>query len=124
VDGARQRVRDANKVLAIVAKHGRQFFVAPGYDLKARFGLDGYGQIWYVDENTGMQLYPFDRASRRWVGFSNSEALQEFIEHLANYIRSGQQLAPSMFDIESETRAARAEIEAETGVIKHEHAVA
>lgn len=84
----KHRVKQANKVISILAKHGRRFFYCAVQDRIARFGLDRHEQIWYVDERSGMKLYPF--GAQAWPGFTNAAALKELVAALALYIENGK----------------------------------
>lgn len=86
----KQRVREANKVIAIIAKHGRRFFYSSIYDRTARFGLDKYEQVWYLDEHTGMKLYPF--GEQDWPGFIHGSTLKYLVARLAQFIVNGHPL--------------------------------
>jgi hypothetical protein len=100
-DELKQRVREANKVIAIVAKHGRRFFYSREYDRTARFGLDRHEQVWYLDEHTGMKLYPFD-VLKDWKGFTHGSTLKCFVADLSEYITTGKRLLRSAFPIEND----------------------
>jgi hypothetical protein len=84
------RVRQANKVIAIIASCGRRFFYSPAYDRTARFGLDKHGQVWFVDCHTGMKLHPF--GEKNWPGFTHGQTLKDLVARLAHYITTGYQL--------------------------------
>lgn len=103
MDDIRQRVREANKVLAIVAKHGRHFFQSVAYERTAKFGLDGCEQIWYVDETTGMLIYPFF-PEVKWTGFTHGSTLREFVARLAKYIKTGERLEPHWFPVDQDAQ--------------------
>lgn len=95
------RVRQANTVIKIVASHGRRFFFSEAYDRISRFGLDRAGQVWYVDQHTGMKLYPFGAGN--WPGFTHGGTLQELVARLAQYIETGAQLDLACFSLERDT---------------------
>lgn len=89
------RVRQANKVIAAIAAHGRRFFYSPSFDRTSKFGLDRYGQVWYVDHYTGMKLHPF--GDQAWPGFTNGGTLRRLIADLAQYIVDGKPLPVTRF---------------------------
>lgn len=91
----RQRVKDANQVIGVIAAHGRKFFYSPVNDRLAKFGLDKVGQIWFVDDFTGMKIYPFGEQS--WPGFSHGGTLKALVGLLANYIKTGEPVWPELF---------------------------
>lgn len=99
-DDMRDRYKEANKVIEIVASHGRRFFWSPIHERLARFGLDRYGQIWYVDEHTGMKVHPFGDGC--WPGFVHGSTLRFLIAKLANYIKTGEPVPLSQFPFEND----------------------
>lgn len=92
------RVRQANAVIKIVASHGRRFFYSEAYDRVSRFGLDRVDQVWYVDQHTGMKLYPFGGGT--WPGFTHGSTLQDLVARLAQYIETETKLDLACFPLE------------------------
>jgi hypothetical protein len=92
------RVRQANAVIKIISSHGRRFFYSEAYGRTGYFGLDRVGQVWYVDQHTGMKLYPFGNGY--WVGFTHGGTLQVLIARLAQFIETAEQLDLAWFPLE------------------------
>lgn len=92
------RVKQANKVIELIASKGRRFFYSEAHKRLSRFGLDKYGQIFYVDHYTGMKIYPF--AEGYWPGFTSGQTLKAFIARLAQYVKTGEPMEAHWFPIE------------------------
>jgi hypothetical protein len=98
--GAKQaRVKKANAVIKIISEHGRRFFYSSIYDRTSKFGLDRHGQTWYVDDHSGMKLYPF-HVEKKWPGFTHGGTLKNLVAALAQYIATGEKLAIGYFPLE------------------------
>jgi hypothetical protein len=95
VEVLRARYKEANEVIAIIAAHGRRFLYSQVNDRTAKFGLDGVNQIWYVDDFTGMKIFPF--GEQRWPGFSHGGTLKGVVGALAHYIKTGEPVPVSYF---------------------------
>lgn len=129
-----ERCQQANKVIAIVARHGWRFFHSAIHERNARFGFDKHWQLWYLDEYTGMKIYPFEKG--RWIGFTNGGTMRrssggdmrDFVARLAQYIMTGDQIEQYWFPIENDEsrwaygqdvmRALLAEVLAETKAVQ------
>lgn len=98
--GAKQaRARKANAVIKIISDHGRRFFYSSIYERTSKFGLDRHGQTWYVDDHSGMKLYPFN-VEKKWPGFTHGGTLKNLIAALANYVATGEKLSIGYFPLE------------------------
>lgn len=94
----RARVREANKVIAIVAALGRRFLYSQAHERVARLGTDGHGQCWFVDAASGMKLYPFEGGD--WSGFTGGQVERVLVERLALYCRDGCKLGLDLFPVD------------------------
>lgn len=81
----RARVNVVNKLIGIVAAHGPRTLFSVCQDRRARMGLDKVLQVWYVDELTGMMLYPF--GDDHWYGFTGGPNKRALVAMLANFAR-------------------------------------
>lgn len=79
------RVRAANKVIEAIAGNGARLLYAPAAERTARLGLDTVEQVWYVDNYSGLLLYPF--GNQRWIGFSGDDKGRALVAMLANYAK-------------------------------------
>lgn len=90
-----ERVREANKVIKIVASHGRHALYAKAWERTGKLGLDSFQQVWYVDDVSGMKMYPF--GTGKWAGFTHGRAMQMLINGLAEFVRDGQLVPLPLF---------------------------
>lgn len=88
----------ANYVIQVISERGRRFFYSHIYGRAARFFVDDVGQVWYVDDHTGMQLYPLEK--KAWHGFSHGSTLKALVHELAQYIQTGEPLHIDWFPVE------------------------
>lgn len=84
-----KREEAVNLVLMAIATTGRQLFYGPANDRVARFFLDEYEQVFYIDHLTGMQFAPL---TRPWIGCSLGETGRALIEALEKFIRTGEKV--------------------------------
>lgn len=89
-----KRAAAANEVIDIISRHGRQFFYSPIHERNSRFDVDRHGQIWYVDEHTGLRMSPL---AGIWIGFSKGLKAQKLILAIAEYIDTGQKIPYQFF---------------------------
>lgn len=90
-----ERVKEANKVLQAIASHGSMVFHSEVHNRVARFGLDRHYQVWYVDERSGMLIYPF--GANPWPGFTHDALSKSFITALACYVKLGDKVPANWF---------------------------
>lgn len=91
----RQRLAEANRVIAAIARHGRRFFHDQRHDRVSRFEIDLAGRLWLRDKYTWQRVYVAYRY--QWRHFSDGGTLRGIIEALADYIRTGTPIAGGHF---------------------------
>jgi len=82
------RVDDANKLIKLIATHGRKFFFHKGDNSK--FELDKRGKVWFVDSHTKRRIYT--HYNGYWRGFSQGGTLRDLVCAIRNYIVTGEQM--------------------------------
>jgi len=87
------RAEIANKVIAVIAAHGRRFFHHEGR--VSRFEVDARGRVWLHDKYSGARIYTMQRG--RWRGFTEGGTLKSLCEALRDYIRTGQPIRRGWF---------------------------
>lgn len=95
------RVITANRLIGIVASHGRHFF-SENSDRRepvdnpfvAHFTVDKNGELWFVDKHTRK---PILVRHQEWPGFSEGGTLRSIVEHLARHITEGYPINISYF---------------------------
>lgn len=86
------RMDSANRLLQVIAHHGRRFFYS---DVKARyasFDLDDKGQLWFTDDYSGKRLNITKRGLTQ-PGFTHGGTLRGLVETLADYVMTGQPMS-------------------------------
>ncbi len=83
------RLDRANQLVAVIAAHGRRFFVHHGH--VASFQLDKTGHIWFIDDYSKKRIYTHWTRDE-WKGFSHGGTLRDLVISLRDYIASGRQL--------------------------------
>lgn len=82
------RVIEANKLIQIIAKHGRRFFYCAQHDRVSSFHLGGYeGRIYFTDDYTGQAILM--KPGTKWEGFSHGGTLRALVGDIAKYIATG-----------------------------------
>lgn len=88
-----QRVDEANKVIAAIAEHGRQFFYHKGR--VSRFEIDWQGRVWFRDKYTNRRV-----SLHRWSsmkGFTEGGTLATLVRDLHHFIRTGEPIRRTHF---------------------------
>lgn len=85
-----RREEAANLVLMAIATTGRKLFYSPANDRVARFYLDEYEQVFYVDHYTGLQFAPL---AKDWTGFTPGDTGRALILALDKFIRTGEKVS-------------------------------
>lgn len=93
-----RRAAACNALIDMISRHGRQLLYSRMFDRNARFDVDRHAQVWYVDEHTGLKLYPF--GADRWIGFSHGEVARALVASLAQYIKTGDAVPYVRFEQE------------------------
>ena len=89
------RIVKVNKLVHTIGQNGRRFFYDSRSDRYARMLMDNNGRLWWKDENTDRLIYLH---YRYWCkGFSNGGTLQLLVEHLKEYVMTGQHLPIGVF---------------------------
>lgn len=97
-----QRLREANRILKMLAEHGPVFY-SEAHDRLARFGFDSYGTLRYMDDQSGMLMYPFYPDRVEWRGFTRGVQAKLFIGRLAEYIRDDRAFDLACFPVDAAT---------------------
>lgn len=84
----RQRIDEANAVIAAIAAHGRRFFYHAPKDRTAHFQINWEGRLAFRDEytNVPVSLHP----NSRFKGFSNGGTCEAIVRALHLFIRTGE----------------------------------
>ena len=85
VDSKQQRVEAVNKLIKVIADHGRGFFKTG--DNYAKMEVDNRGRIWFIDDYTGKRIYT--HYNGRWRGFSHGGTLKDLVKGFRDYISKG-----------------------------------
>ncbi|WP_244142213.1 hypothetical protein [Pseudomonas gozinkensis] len=73
----RQRCEQVNKVILIIASHGRRFFYDDVTGRYASMEVDHRGKVWIVDEYTGKRIFTHETVwGGRWHGFNHGGTLK------------------------------------------------
>lgn len=84
------RLAQANALIAVIASNGRRFFRHK--DRIAHMELRA-GRIYFVDDFSGKAIYTHKTSfGNRWRGFSHGGTMRSLVEHLRDYITTGQLL--------------------------------
>lgn len=88
-----QRLDHANRLIEVIAAHGRRFFYSAKHGRHARVEVDRRGHVWWVDDYTGRRIYthrtPF---GNNWRGFSHGGTLRALAEAIRDYITTGTRI--------------------------------
>ncbi|WP_067097829.1 hypothetical protein [Marinomonas atlantica] len=81
-----ERVNHANRLIKLIATHGRKFL---SHENKiAHMELGKGGKVFYVDAYTRRRVYT-NREHIQWSGLSEGGTMQSLISHLKRYILDG-----------------------------------
>lgn len=90
-----QRLIEANRIIKVIASHGRRFFFCKEKNTFAEFYFDDHGILWLRDEYTQKSIYVC--CNGRWRYFSNGGTLRDIIRALRDYIRLNEPLNAGIF---------------------------
>lgn len=86
----RERLEHANKLIEVIAAHGRRFFWSESRQRTARLDLT-LGCVFFTDAYTGKLICTATEG--RWDGFSNGGTLKALVEDMRDYIVDGERIA-------------------------------
>ena len=79
------RVDQVNRLIHVIAEHGRRFF---GHgDRVSYMRLDRRGKVWFADAYTSKRIYT--HYTGRWRGFTQGGTLRDLVCMMRDYIRTG-----------------------------------
>lgn len=92
-----QRLVHANRLIDIIAAHGRRFFFYAPLSRTAHFSCDEAGRVWFQDAFTGKQVKILPgREGHRPDGFTSGSTLLNLVEQLAHYVLDERLLHPEL----------------------------
>ncbi|WP_223503777.1 hypothetical protein [Pseudomonas sp. BF-R-24] len=91
----RQRAEQVNKVIRIIAAHGRRFFYSQTANRCASMEVDQRGKVWFIDDYSGKRIFTHDTVwGGKWRGFSHGGTLKDLVKEFRDYICNGEPLHP------------------------------
>lgn len=87
-----ERMKHANELVQIMARHGRRFFYNRTHDRVAHFDFDARGRVLFHDDYTGKAIYTPKKDCWKGMGFSHGGTLQDLVRRVAQYIQHGELL--------------------------------
>jgi hypothetical protein len=87
------RKHEANRLLRVIARTGRNFF-RHGDDV-SYMEIDKRGRVWFVDSYSKRRVYT--HYSGEWKGFTNGGTLRSLVIRLRDYIKRGTPVPALVF---------------------------
>lgn len=90
-----QRIEHINALIKIISDYGRRFFYDARSGRVARMAIGQKGHIYFQDDYSGKLIYVAYRGN--WRGFNHGGTLQDLVNKMANYVRTGDRLGIGWF---------------------------
>ena len=88
-----ERLEKANRLIEVIASHGRKFFRYE--DRVAYLEVDARGRVWFHDPYNQARIYTHYEG--RWKKFTSGGTLKALIGDLQKYVKTGRKLSRGRF---------------------------